>query len=218
MYFESREQAGQLLAQRLEPEYRYENCAVVALNDGGVIVGEQIAGMLHSVLTLLVSEEIPVPGEGLSFGSVSQTGNFSYNSNFSSGEIDEYTSEFHGYLEDKKRESYQRINRLLIDGGTISSDLLRNRVVILTADAISSGSMLDVALAFLKPISVQLIVIAAPIVSVDVVDKMHLQADELHILDVRSNFISTDHYYAGNNLPSHEAIIKKISQIVLNWQ
>jgi predicted phosphoribosyltransferase len=63
MYFDSRQQAGEMLAQQIAPTYRYENCAVVALNDGGVLVGERIASALHCVLTLIISEEIPIPGE-----------------------------------------------------------------------------------------------------------------------------------------------------------
>ena len=58
MYFESRAQAGQLLAVQLLERYRYENCAVVALSDGGVLVGEQIAAQLHCILTMLVTEGI----------------------------------------------------------------------------------------------------------------------------------------------------------------
>ena len=119
MYFDSRSQAGQLLAAQLFEQYRYEDCAVVALSDGGVLVGEQIASQLHCVLTMLLTEGIDVPGESVSFGAVSQAGNFTYNSEFSSGEIDEYTSEFHGYLDDQKREAFNRINRLLGDGGGI---------------------------------------------------------------------------------------------------
>ena len=45
MYFESREEAGQRLAAKLADQYRYENCAVVALSDGAVLVGEQIAAI-----------------------------------------------------------------------------------------------------------------------------------------------------------------------------
>ena len=72
MYFESRAQAGQLLAAQVVDKYRYENCAVVALTEGGVLVGEQIAAQLHCVLMMLVTENIDVPGENLSFGAVSQ--------------------------------------------------------------------------------------------------------------------------------------------------
>ena len=207
-----------MLAQRMAEEYRYENCAVVALNDGGVIVGEQIASSLRCVLTLLLSEEIPIPGEGLSFGAVSQMGNFAFNSSFSPGEVYEYASEFHGYLEDQKRETYQRINRLLIDGGTMDTDLLEDRVVILVSDAIQNGTVLDVVLDFLKPLRTIKIVVAAPVVSLPVVDQLHVRADELQILDVRENFISTNHYYTDNDLPDHETIVNKINQIVLNWQ
>src|ERR1035437_8853057 len=98
MYFENREQAGQILATELLEEYRYEDCAVVALSDGAVIVGEQIAKALHCILTMLLVENIDVPGEGVSFGGVSQNGNFTYNGMFSAGEMEEYDSEYHGYL------------------------------------------------------------------------------------------------------------------------
>ena len=57
MYFESRSQAGKILADQLVAKYRYENCAVVALSNGGVVVGEQIAAQLHCVLMLLVSQD-----------------------------------------------------------------------------------------------------------------------------------------------------------------
>jgi len=121
MYFESRAQAGQILAGKLVEKYRYENCAVVALSDGAVQVGEQIASALHCILTMLLIEEIPIPGENMSFGGVSQDGGFTYNGMFSAGEIEEYTGEFHGYLEEQKREAFQRLNRLLGDGGIIAA-------------------------------------------------------------------------------------------------
>ena len=98
MYFENREQAGQILAAELLEKYRYEDCAVVALSDGAVLVGEQIAKALHCVLTMLLIENIEVPGDGVSFGGVSQNGWFTYNGMFSAGELEDYTSEFHGYL------------------------------------------------------------------------------------------------------------------------
>ena len=218
MYFENRSQAGQVLAGQLFDIYRYENCAVVALSDGAVLVGEQVAAALHCVLTLLLIEDIQVPGESMSFGGVSQNGNFTYNDSFSSGEVEEYASEFHGYLDEQKREKFQKINRLLGDGGIIDSDLLRDHTIILVADGIDNGAAIDVALDFLKPIRIQRLVIATPVATVSAVDKLHVVADELHILDVKENFMGTDHYYTDNTIPSHEDTIAKINQIVLNWR
>ncbi len=218
MYFESRAEAGQKLAVELLEKYRFENCAVVALNDGGVIVGEQIAAALHSVLMLLLTEEIPIPGEGLSFGAVSQDGGFTYNGAFSTGEIEEYTSEFHGYLDEQKRIAFQKINRLIGDDGIMNIDLLRDRVVILVSDGINDGAVIDVAIDFMKPVRIQRLVVATPTSSVQAVDRLHVLADELHILDVKDNFVSVDHYYNVNDIPSHEETIAKINQIVLNWR
>jgi putative phosphoribosyl transferase len=218
MYFENREQAGQILAAQMVEKYRYENCAVVALSDGAVIVGEQIATALHCILTMLLVEDIPIPGEGLSFGGVSQNGGFTYNGMFSAGEIEEYTSEYHGYLEEQKRQAFQRMNRLLGDGGMIDSEMIRDHVVILVSDGLDSGASLDVAVDFLKPIRIQRLVVATPVATIPAVDKLHMAADELHILDVKDNFMGVNHYYNQNDIPSHEDTIAKINQIVLNWR
>ncbi|TAL14918.1 hypothetical protein EPN95_01675 [Patescibacteria group bacterium] len=218
MYFESRAEAGQKLAIELVEKYRYENCAVVALSDGAVLVGEQIAASLHCVLMMLLTEDIAVPGEGQSFGAVSQDGGFTYNGMFSTGEAEEYESEFHGYLDEQKREAFQKINRLLGDGGIIDNELLRDHVVILVSDGINNDSAIDVAIDFMKPIQVKRLVVATPTANVQAVDRLHILADELHILDVKENFMSVDHYYNVNDIPNHEDTIAKINQIVLNWR
>lgn len=217
MYFESRTQAGQMLAGLLYEKYRYENCAVLAVSDSSVLVAEQIAMQLHCYLAMLLIEDIEVPGQSLSFGAVSQSGNFTYNGMFSAGEINEYTSEFHGYLEEQKREKMQRINRLLGDGGTIDRDLLRDHIVFVVVDGIDEGAGIDVALDYLKPIRLAKLVIVTPVASISAVDKMHILADELHILDVKENFMGIDHYYDDNTIPSHDETVQKISQIILNW-
>jgi predicted phosphoribosyltransferase len=217
MYFENREQAGQLLAAELLEKYRYDDCVVVALSDGAVLVGEQIAKSLHCLLTMLLVEEIEVPGEGISIGGVSQNGGFTYNGMFSAGEMEEYNSEYHGYFEQEKQNAFQKINRLLGDGGLINNDMMRDHVVILVADGLDTGASLDVAVEFMKPIRIKRLVVATPISTVPAVDKAHMLADELHILDVKENFMGIDHYYNQNTIPSHEDTIAKINQIVLNW-
>ena len=63
MYFKSREAAGRLLASQIAKKYQNKRCAVVALNDGGVVVGMQVAQRLHSVVTMLLTENIVMPLE-----------------------------------------------------------------------------------------------------------------------------------------------------------
>lgn len=218
MYFHSRTEAGEQLARELFDAYRYENTAIVALGDGGVAVAEPIAERLHCVLTMLLTEKVEVPGENQTFGAVSSSGQFTYNSDLAASEVGEYNNEFHGYLEEKKREAFQRINHLVGDGGVIDQALLQDHAVILVSDGLYDVTELDAALDFLKPVRMERIVIAAPIASVEMVEKVHLIADELHILDVKENYLDTNHYYDQNDLPSHEETIAKINKIVLNWR
>lgn len=217
MYFSSRLEAGYKIAQELLATYRYENTIVVALSDGAVQVGQQVAAALHTPLTILLAEDIQVPGEGVTFGTMNQSGRFTYNGKFSAGEIEEYYSEFHGYLEDQKREKMGMINQLLGAGGIVDEAMLRDHNVILISDGLINGSSLDAAADFMKPLAIKRLVIAAPIASVDAVDRAHILGDELHILAVTDNYISTDHYYDVNDVPSHESTIAALNEIVLNW-
>lgn len=218
MYFESRSQAGQKLAAVLYERYRYENCAVLALTPGGVLVGEQIAAQLHSPLMMLLSESIDIPGESLAIGAVSERGHFTYNSAFTEGQIQGFASEFHGYFDEKKREAFNRLNRLIGDGGVVNEKLLQDRNIILVSDGFYDLSLVDVAMDFLKPVRTGKIIFAAPVATIPVVDKLHVAADELHILDVKENFFGVDHYYEDNTLPTVESLVQKIGEIVLNWR
>jgi putative phosphoribosyl transferase len=216
MYFTSRIEAGYRLAMRLL-DYRYEDCIVVALNDGGVQVGQQIASALHCELTMLLVEAIDLPGEGDIFGTMNQSGRFVYNGMFSVGEIEEYYSELHGYLEDQKREKMTKMNKLLGAGGIVDEGLVRGRVVILVSDGLPNGASLDAAADFLKPISIKKLVIATPIASVAAVDRMHIVGDELQVLGVTDNYFSTDHYYEVNDIPDRDMTIATLNEIILNW-
>lgn len=217
MYFHSRAEAGQKLAAELQ-KFRYENVAVVALSDGSAMVAEQIAISLHCILTMLLSESIRMPGEHQTLGAVTQGGDFVYNNALSGGEIDEYYSEFHSYIEDQKREKFSYMNRLLGQGGLIDAALLREHDIILVSDGFKQGTSLDAAADFFKHVKIGRLVVATPVASVQAVDRMHIVADELHCLSVTDNYIGTNHYYDVNDVPSHDEIATRINNIVQNWQ
>lgn len=217
MYFGSRAEAGVLLAAQLEA-YRYENTVIVALTDGAVQIGMQIAAEIHATLSLLLMEKIDVPGESETFGTLNQDGNFVYNGMFSAGQVEEYYTEFHGYLEEQKREKMGKINQLLGSGGIVNPDILREQNIVLLSDGLANGASLDAAYEFLKPLSVRRLIIACPIVSVTAVDHAHLLADELHFLGVTDNYLDTNHYYDVNDVPDHDSLIRMLNDFVLQWR
>jgi predicted phosphoribosyltransferase len=148
---------------------------------------------------------------------LNQSGRFTYNGMFSVGEIEEYYSELHGYLEDQKREKMTNMNRLLGAGGIVDEERVRGRVVILVTDGLPNGASLDAAADFFKPIAIKKLIIATPIASVGAVDRMHIVGDELQVLGVTDNYFTTDHYYEVNDIPSREMTLAALNDIILNW-
>lgn len=218
MYFKSRVEAGQKLAEQISKKYQGKQCAVVALSDGGVMVGAQIALKLGCVLTVLLSDVIQLPREDVAIAGISQDGALSYNSAYSPGQIEDFISEYHGVIEQEKLTKLHEMHRLVGRGGLIRKDLLRDHDVILASDGLSNGFSLDIAAEFLKPIHTKKLIVATPLASVQAVDRMHILADEIFCLSVISDYISTDHYYDTQDVPSHELVIKTIEQIVSHWK
>lgn len=207
-----------MLAAQVVKKYRYENCAVVALNNGGVMVGAQIATQLHSVLMMLLSEEIDLPREPEAIGGINQDGSFSYNQFYSPGEVDELTSEYYQFIEQEKLSKMQEMQRLLGAGGMIRKDLLKGRNIILVSDGLKTGFGLDIALQYLKPVAVEKIIVATPLASVRAVDRMHVLVDEIYCLSVVEDYISTDHYYDNQDVPDKDTVVSTLEKIVLNWK
>ncbi|HYH75702.1 MAG TPA: hypothetical protein VD735_07145 [Candidatus Saccharimonadales bacterium] len=218
MYFDSRVAAGQELAALLAKKYKGEPCAIIALGDGAVVVGAQIAVQLNCVLTMLMAESIMLPRENTAIAGVSQDGSFSYNHQYSQGEIDEFVSEYYGFLEQEKMTKIRQIHEHAHKGGLIRKDLLQEKNIILVSDGLSDGFILDVTQQFLKTIHHKALIVATPFASVPAVDRMHILADEIYCLNVIEDYFDTDHYYNAQDVPSHDKVIATVERIVSNWK
>jgi putative phosphoribosyl transferase len=219
MYFKSRLEAGQKLAEQISKKYQGKQCAVVGLSDGGVMVGAQIALKLGCVLTMLVSDTIELPREPTAIAGISQDGSMSYNAAYSPGEIEDFLSEYHNLIEQEKLTKIQEMHRLVGKGGAlIRKDLLRDHTVILVSDGLSNGFSLDIAAQFLKPIEIGRLIVATPLASVEAVDRMHILADEIFCLSVVEEYITTDHYYDTQDVPTHDLVVKTIEQVLAHWK
>lgn len=219
MYFKSRAEAGQKLADQIVKKYQGTPCAVVGLSDGGVMVGAQIAMKLKCVLTMLVSEAIQLPREDQAVAGITEDGSFTYNTAYSPGEIEELVGEYRSLIEHEKMQKMQDIHRLAgKGGGLIRKELLKDHNVILVSDGLPNGFSLDIAAQFLKPIHTAKLIMATPLASVAAVDRMHILADEIYCLSVVEDYITTDHYYDVQDVPSHDLVVKTIENVVSHWK
>lgn len=219
MYFASRLQAGRMLANRLAKKYRFENCAVLALNDGGVMVGAQISQALHCVLTLLLSDEINLPREPDALAGITASGTMTYNTpRYSKGEIDELMGDYYNVVEQEKLRKMHEMNHLVGGVGTVSKNLLQGRNVIIVSDGLKTGFPVDLAAEFLKPIKIEKLIVATPFASVLAVDRMHVVADEICCLNVIEDYFDTNHYYEKQDVPDHKTVVHTIESIVRKWK
>jgi predicted phosphoribosyltransferase len=216
-YFESRQAAGKLIADELD-KYDSENCVVVSLSEGGVVIGIEIAKRLHTSLFLLVMEDVELPGELQPIATMSTAGTFTFNNEYSTGELEELNADYRSVIEEKRMLAFQKLNRIGGEESNIPKELLKNHTVIIVSDGFKNGLSLDVAADFLKPIKTKKIILATPVASVTAVDKMHLIGDEICCLSVVESYITTEHYYQDNKLPDHEDIVETMNNIILHWK
>lgn len=215
-YFDSRAQAGIALADLVQ-KYRYEDTIVLSLSPGGVLVGAEIARRVHSLIAMLLTEDIYLPDGRTMVGVVNELGGFIHNNAFSAGEIDEFESEYRNYIDQAKMEAFHKLHVAIGQGGEISPEYFRDRVVFAVTDGAMSGSSFDMSYEFLKGIHYKKLVMMSPLASVEAVDRMHLLADELFCLSVKPGTFEVDHYYEDNELPSKDQTIEILENIIMQW-
>ena len=215
-YFASRSQAGALLAQFAQ-KYRFDDTIVLALSPGAAVVGAEVARNLHSLIAMLMTKDIYLPDGRTIVGIINEQGGFIHNNTFSTGELEEFESEYRNHIDQAKMESMHSLHIAIGQGGEISPDYFRNRVVIVVTDGALSGTSFDMAYEFLKGVHYQKLVMATPIASVDAIDKMHVLADDLICLSAKSAPLEVNHYYEDNTLPNKEQTLQLLNDIILQW-
>ncbi len=214
MYFKDRNQAGIALAELLYPQYSNPDSVILALNRGALLVAEALVSKLKIPAYLVASKEIDLPGNFHErAGSVDQVGNFSYSSDLTQGQIDEYVAEYHSVFDVEKINAIHDINSLLGNQGFIDESVLTKKNILIVSDGIKKGSELDPVMTFLKPVEALRVIGLAPVASVDAVDRLHILTDEIHVLSTKSNYMETNHYYEVNEIPSIEQVQKIINTI-----
>lgn len=205
------------LADELMPLYRYENTVVVALSEAGLAVGYQIAVNLHTALRRLLMKTIHIDDESIDYATIMPGGVVAINPSLSESEQSYYYGEYAGWLEEQIREGILSIDRLM-GADEISPENMRGYNVILTDDGINNPTKLEAALTWLKPARVDKVVLACPVISVPALDRAHILCDELHILGVAANYISTEHYYEEDDAPDSDMARRMIDVTINNWK
>lgn len=217
MYFKSRAEAGVKLAELLMPKYGTENVVVLALSQAGVAVGYQIAVNLHTALRRLPMRTIHIDDESVDYATVLPGGVVSMSPDLTESEQQYYYSEYSGWLDNEIRTATLEIDRS-IGADEISPENMRGYNVILTDDTLANPTKLTAVIDWLKPVRVESLILACPIITVPTLDRAHVLMNDLYILSVVPNYFGADHYYDIDDKPDATMARHMIDSTILGWR
>jgi len=173
--FENRYDAGRQLAAKLT-EYKKQPAIVLAIPNGGLPVGLQVALALKADLDMVISRKIPIPlrPEG-GFGAIADDGATMLNQevlkglNLSEQQINYQVSKVRNDIQ--QRSLLYRGNRLL--------SMVADKVAIITDDGLASGYTMMAAIESIRRRQPKEIVVAVPAASAQAVKQVEKTADRV---------------------------------------
>jgi len=208
----NRVEAGQLLADALQPYAGRTDVLVLALPRGGVPVAFEVAERLEAPLDLMLVRKLGVPGqEELALGAMASGGikilntELVQNVNISETVIDRIVSKEKKELE--RREQAYRGNR--------PPPEIRDRCVILIDDGLATGATMRVAVSAVRQQQPTQIIVGIPVAPPDTVEKLRREADEVFCLATPEPFFAIGTWYTDFSQISDEEVRDLLSRA---WQ
>jgi putative phosphoribosyl transferase len=190
--FESREAAGEKLAEKLLSYAHRKDVIVLGLPRGGVVVAKKVAEKLAVPLDILAVRKIGMPGNPeLAIGAVTPDGQKFFDWSFIAtiGIDEEYIKKS---VEKEIGEAQRRV-ALYRAGRT---DLhLHGKTVILVDDGVATGATIKVAIQSVKASGAQKIVVAVPVAPQSFIHTIKNKIDSIICLEVPDAFYAVGSYY-----------------------
>jgi putative phosphoribosyl transferase len=200
-----REQAGQLLGERLAKYADRDDVLILALPRGGVPIAREIAKRLRAPMDIFVVRKLGVPGfEELAMGAIAAGGaeyideNVVESLHISREAID-------GVVQAERAEMARRERAYRGARGAID---VRGRVVILVDDGIATGSTVRVAIAALRGLGPARVIVATGVAPASTAKMLAAEADEFVALLTPVDFRAVGQFYENFPQLSDEDVRK----------
>ena len=206
MIFESRKQAGQLLAKRLK-KYKKDSI-ILAIPRGGVVIGAEISNKLHLPLDLIIIRKLGAPGNPeLAIGATTSKGGLLLDEEL----IDKLNISSKYIREENDKQLYEakRREKLYINE---DRTVFTGKKVILVDDGIATGFTVEAAVHALKEELADKIIIAVPVAPLETVEKLKIEADDVVVISTPEHFYAIGEFFASFPQVSDEEVIDLIEQ------
>ena len=191
MIFENRTSAGELLASKLAG-FSSQNCLVLAIPRGGVVVGYEITQRLNCSLEVIITKKISAPGNPeLAIGAVGS---------FGEPVINEEMVKNTGATSDYLSKQIVDVRKLIKGKESIFRKgkpplVMTGKIVILVDDGIATGATMTAAIEILRQENPDRIVVAVPVIAKDALSSIEEKADEVVYLEAPELFFSLSQFY-----------------------
>ena len=202
--FDNRYDAGRQLAEQLG-EYKGQSVVVLAIPNGGVPVGLEVALVLEADLDLVISRKIPLPlTPEAGFGAVADDGTVILNEEVVK-EVDLSSHQINYQINQVRAEIRQRS---LLYRKDRPVTVVSGKTVIITDDGLASGFTMMAAVESVRRRRPEEIVAAAPVTSPAALKQVRKVADKVVILAKGSmpQFYIADFYRSWHDLSDNEVI------------
>jgi len=208
--FKDRTDAGQQLAFQLLSYKDQKDVLILALPRGGVVVGYPIAKQLHVPLDVLLVRKLGVPWQPeLAMGAIAFGGITVMNE-----EVVQYERLSEKDIEMAREianEELERRNKLYrADQPPID---FQNKTIILVDDGVATGSTIKAAIAAIKKVGCNKLVLAIPVAHPSVVAELELLADEVICLAAPEFFYAISSYYQNFEQTTSDEVVSLLAAI-----
>lgn len=226
--FLNRQQAGQLLAEKLL-KYKNQDCLVLALPRGGLPVGYEAAKKLNKPLDIFIVRKLGAPGNPeFAIGAIAETGSVLFNqeiieaykisANYLTEEVNRQKQKIKDYQKKFREKPSARQKNLpnilnkciiLIDDGAATGFTMKAAVMALKYDQTKMGSQpsLSAQKGQLK------IIIALPVCSSEAYKDFQKIADEVIILEIPSPFYAVGNFYQDFRQVEDEEVVEMLKKL-----
>lgn len=200
--FDSREQAGKLLADKLFFYKDKSDIIILGIPRGGVVVAKVIAQELKKPLDLIIIKKIGAPtNPELAIGAVGPLKTIYWDKNLLQVRpADESNLKSQKEKEQKDREKLLRGNKSYPD--------LKNKIAILVDDGVATGATVLAAYKSLRKMKAKKIILAVPVIAKDTFLNIKRYFDDVIFLENPEEFYAVGEFYREFPQVSDDEVIE----------
>lgn len=204
--FESRQQAGKLLAQLLRSP-KDKKTAVCGITRGGVVVAFEVAKFLNFPLYPIVVKKIGAPDNPeLALGALTYD-----KTTFIDWDLVKRIGASTNYLDSQIEQKTQELDRLTQKFKRKKKIPIRNKNIILVDDGIATGATVMAVIKYFNKKRADKIILAVPVIATETYKKLKPLVSELFALEVSDNLSAVGQFYESFPQVSDEEVLTIIN-------